>query len=157
MRKKIIGNSHHKQEKLIKNNWLNIEKIAEVEISSENEHHPIESALILDNPSGWVAGEEGRQTIRIVFITPQKIKRIMLKFAESEIERTQEYVLNWYAENGESQEILKQQWNFSPNGSTIQIENHHVDLANVSVLELCINPDINSGNSIASLEQLRVA
>ncbi|NNJ90305.1 MAG: carbohydrate-binding protein [Gammaproteobacteria bacterium] len=156
MQKKIISESYQKQEKLIKNNWLNIENLAEVEITSENENHQIESALMLDSSSGWVAGEAGMQTIRIVFFEPQNIQRVMLKFLESSIERTQEYVLNWYSENGESHEIVRQQWNFSPNGSTIEVENHHVNLPNVSVLELCINPDISGGNSIASLEQLRI-
>ena len=157
MRKKIISSSYQKQEKLINNNWLNIENIAEVEVTSENEHHPIESALILDSSSGWVAGEEGMQTIRIVFNAPQNLQRVMLKFSESSNERTQEYVLNWYAENGESQEIVRQQWNFSPDGSSIEVENHHVNLSNVSVLELCINPNISSSNSTASLDQLRIA
>lgn len=157
MRKKIINGSDQRPETSIEDNWLNIEKIAEVEITSENEHYPIESALILDSSSGWLAGEEGMQTIRVVFNEPQNIQKVMLKFSESSIERTQEYVLNWYAENGEAHEIARQQWNFSPNGSTIEVENYHVNLANVSVLELCINPNISSSNSMASLEQLRVA
>ena len=157
MRKKIIKGSDQRLETLIENNWLNIENIADVEVTSENERYPVESALILDSSSGWVAGEEGIQTIRVVFNEPQNIQRIMLKFSESSVERTQEYVLNWYAEDGEPREIVRQQWNFNPNGSTIEVENHHVILANVSVLELCINPNISSSNSKASLEKLRVA
>lgn len=157
MRKKIINGSDQRLETLTEDNWLNIQNIAEVEITSENEHHPIESALILDSSSGWVAGEEGMQTIRVVFNEPENIQKIMLKFSESSIERTQEYVLNWYAENGELHEIARQQWNFSPSGSTIEVEIHHVNLASVSVLELCINPNISSNKSMASLEQLRVA
>ncbi|MEE9331548.1 MAG: hypothetical protein V3U89_04880 [Methylophilaceae bacterium] len=157
MRKKIINSSDQRLETLAEDDWLNIENIAEVEISSESEHHPIESALILDSPSGWVAGEAGMQTIRVVFNEPQHIQKIMLKFSEPSIERTQEYVLNWYAENGELHEIARQQWNFSPNGSTNEVESYHVNFANVSVLELCVNPNISSSNSVASLEQLRVA
>ncbi|MCK4674411.1 MAG: carbohydrate-binding protein [Gammaproteobacteria bacterium] len=157
MRKKIINGSDQRPETSIEDNWLNIEKIAEVEITSENERYPIESALIIDGSSGWLAGEEGMQTIRVVFNEPQNIQKVMLKFSESSIERTQEYVLNWYADNGEAHEIARQQWSFSPNGSTIEVENYHVNLANVSVLELCINPNISSSNSMASLEQLRVA
>ena len=157
MRKKIINGSDQKLETLTEDNWLNIENIAEVEITSENEHHPIESALIPGSSSGWIAGEEGMQTVRVVFNEPETIQKVMLKFSESSIERTQEYVLNWYADNGESHEIARQQWNFSPNGSTIEVENHHVNLANVSVLELCINPDISSSSTKASLEQLRIA
>ena len=157
MRKKIIKSTDQRLETLIENNWLNIENIADVEVTSENERYPVESALILDSSSGWVAGEEGIQTIRVVFNEPQNIQRVMLKFSESSVERTQEYVLNWYAEDGEPHEIVRQQWNFNPNGSTIEVENHHVILADVSVLELCINPNISSSNSKASLEKLRVA
>lgn len=157
MRKKIINSIAQNVEPSIEDNWLNIENIAEVEITSEDERYPIESALTLDSSSGWVAGEEGMQTIRVVFNDPQNIQKIMLKFSESSIERTQEYVLNWYAVNGESHEIARQQWNFSPDGSTVEVENFHVNLADVSVLELCINPNISSRHSIASLEQLRVA
>jgi len=157
MRKKIINSSDRRVETLIEDNWLNIENIAEVEITSENERYPIESAIIPGSSSGWVAGEEGMQTIRVVFNEPQKIQRVMLKFSESSIERTQEYVLNWYEENGKSHEIARQQWNFSPTGSTVEVENYHINLADVSVLELCIIPDISNSHSIASLEQLRVA
>ena len=157
MRKKIINDSNQIPETLIEDDWLDIEKIAEVEITSENERYPIESALMLNSSSGWVAGEEGMQTIRVVFNEPRNIQKVMLKFSESSIVRTQEYVLNWYAENGEPHEIVRQQWNFSPNGSTIEIDNYHVNLANVSVLELCINPNISDIHSMASLEQLRVA
>jgi hypothetical protein len=157
MRKTIINRPEQKPETSIEDNWLDIEKIAEVEITSESERYPIESALILDSTSGWVAGKEGKQTIRIVFDEPQKINRVMLKFAEPSIGRTQEFVLKWSAENGESHEIARQQWNFSPDGSTIEVEDYHVNLANVTVLELCINPDISRRDAIASLQQLRVA
>lgn len=157
MRKKIIKGSDQRLETLIENNWLNIENIADVEVTSENERYPVESALILDSSSGWVAGEEGIQTIRLVFNEPQNIQRIMLKFSESSVERTQEYVLNWYSEDGKPHEIVRQQWNFNPNGSTTEVENHHIILTNVSLLELCINPDISSSNSKASLEKLRIS
>jgi hypothetical protein len=157
MRKKIINVSGQRQEGLSDDVWLNIEDLAEVEITSEDNNHPIESALILESSSGWKAGEEGVQTIRVIFTEPQKIQKVMLKFSESKIERTQEYVLKWHDENGGSHEIARQQWNFSPSGSTIEIENHHVNLTNVSVLELSINPNISSSHAIASLEQLRVA
>jgi hypothetical protein len=157
MRKKIINRTDETPETSAEENWLNIEAIAEVEITSENASYPIESALIPGRPSGWVAGEEGKQTIRLVFDQPQTIRRVMLSFSEPLIERTHEYALNWYEANGELHEIARQQWNFSPNGATVEVENYHLDLPGVSVLELCINPDISNSHSLASLEQLRIA
>ena len=157
MRKKIINGSDQRPETSIEDNWLNIEKIAEVEITSENERYPIESALILDSSSGWVAGEEGMQTIRVVFNEPQNIQRVMLKFSESSTERTQEYVLRWSPDGESFQDIVRQQWNFSPEGETNEIEDHHVDLQMVTVLELIIIPDISGGDALASLAQLQLA
>ena len=138
--------------------WLNMEGLAEVEITSEHPSHPIESALLAGRSSGWRAAGPGRQTIRIIFTHPQPLRQIWLNFQEPEVERTQEYVLRWSPDRGQSfQEIVRQQWNFSPHGSTNEMEDHHLDLQVVTLLELSIIPDINQGNSFASLAQLRLA
>ncbi len=138
--------------------WLNVQCLAEVEITSEHISHPIESALLANQGSGWRAAGPGRQTIRIVFTQPQPLRNIWLNFQEPEVERTQEYVLRWSPDRGESfQEIVRQQWNFSPHGSTSETEDHQVDLPAVTLLELSITPDISQGNAFASLAQLRLA
>jgi hypothetical protein len=138
--------------------WLTIEEIAEVEITSEDAAHPIESALLPDQTGGWRADGPGEQLVRLLFIQPQALKRIELKFDESGHGRTQEMVLRWSADGGESfQEIVRQQWNFSPEGSTSEIEDLAVDLPAVTVLELSIIPEISGGNAIATLTHLRIA
>ncbi len=138
--------------------WLDVEGLAEVEITSEDASHPIESALLPDRASGWRAAGPGKQTIRLLFTKPQQLRRIWMNFEEPAAERTQEYVLRWSPDSGQSfQEIVRQQWNFSPQGSTTETEDHHVDLPAVTVLELNIVPDISGGNAIASLAQLRLA
>jgi hypothetical protein len=138
--------------------WLNVEGLAEVEITSEHASHPIESALLPCRGSGWRAAGPGRQTIRILFTLPQRLRRIWMSFQETEAERTQEYVLRWSPDGGQSfQEIVRQQWNFSPHGTTNETEDHHVDLPAVTLLELSIIPDIRGGNAFASLAQLRLA
>jgi hypothetical protein len=53
-------------------------------------------------------------------------------------------------------EIVRQQWNFSPDGSTSETEDYRVDLHGVSVMELNINPDVRSPYAIASLSEWRV-
>ena len=138
--------------------WLNLEEIAEVEITSEDAGHPIESALLPGSASGWRAAGPGIQTIRIFFTHPQPLRRIWMNFVETRTERTQEYVLRWSSDGGRSfREIVRQQWNFSPQGATGETEDHHVELPAVTVLELIIIPDTSGGKAVASLEQLRLA
>lgn len=79
-------------------NWLNLENLVEVEISSEDAAHPIESALTPGAESGWRAAVSGKQTIRLVFNQPQRLRKILLSFVERSISRTQEYVLRWSAD-----------------------------------------------------------
>ncbi len=138
--------------------WLSLDAAAEVQVSSEDVAHPIEAALSPNGTSGWRAAGPGQQTIRLVFDRPQRLRRIWLSFVETGAERTQEYVLRWSPDGGQSfREIVRQQWNFSPQGATHETEDHHVDLAAVAVLELSINPDTSGGSGIASLAQMRLA
>src|SRR5262249_13099370 len=125
---------------------------------SEDAAHPIESALLPGRASGWRAAGPGKQTIRLLFNHPQRLRRIWMNFLEPGTERTQEYVLRWSPDSGRSfRAIVRQQWNFSPQGATSETEDHHVELPAVTVLELNIIPDISGGNAVASLAQLRLA
>ena len=129
-----------------------------VEVTSEDAEFPIESALLPAKASGWRAPDPGKQIIRLIFDNPQRLQWISLNFEELEIERTQEYVLRWSADEGQSyQEIIRQQWNFSPEGATSEIEDYQVVLPAVTILELSINPDISDSNALASLAALRLA
>jgi hypothetical protein len=157
MRKRIIA-PVQKETAYPAGDWLNLESLAEVEITSEDTAHPVESALLTGGATGWRAAGPGKQTMRLLFANPQRLRRIWLDFVETQTERTQEYVLRWSADRGQSfREIVRQQWNFSPQGATRETEDHHVDLPAVSVLELSIIPDTSGGNALASLEQLRLA
>src|SRR5262249_3362766 len=130
---------------------------ASVEITSEDAAHPIEFALLPGSESGWRAGQPGEQTIRIVFDDPLPIKHIRLLFEESEVERTQEFVLRWSPDGGKSfREIVRQQWNFSPPDAIRELEHYRVDLSGVTVLELSIVPDKSGGAAHASVAQLRL-
>ena len=157
MRKRIIAPVQQKTTSPDQD-WLNVEDLAEVEITSEDAAHPIEFALLPGQASGWRAAGPGKQTIRILFTQPQRLRRIRLHFVETRTERTQEYVLRWSPDGGQSfREIVRQQWNFSPHGTTGETEDHHVELPAVTVLELSIIPDISGGNAFASLAQLQLA
>lgn len=138
--------------------WLPVEDLAEVEFSSEDAAYPVEHALLRSAKHGWRAAAPGTQTIRLVFLQPQSIRLIHLSFIENLVGRTQEYVLRWSPDRGQSyREIVRQQWHFSPSGATAEREDHHVDLAQVTMLELSIIPDISGGNALATLEQWRIA
>lgn len=157
MRKRIIKDKQ-KIDPSLHENWLDLEDIAEVEFTSEDPAYPVENALIPGNPLGWQAAQPGEQTIRLLFSEPQQIKRIWLYFEEPHIERTQQYVLRWSPDHGQTfNEIVRQQWNFSPQGSKEQSENIQTDISGVTVIELIINPDISGGDIRASLAQFRVA
>jgi hypothetical protein len=157
MRKRIITPVQQETASLDQD-WLNVEGLAEVEITSEDAAHPIESALLPGRASGWRAAGPGKQTIRLLFANPQRLRRIRLSFVERRTERTQEYVLRWSPDGGQSyREIVRQQWNFSPQGATSETEDLHVELSAVTVLELSIIPDISGGDAFASLAQLRLA
>ena len=156
MRKRIIPPVEHRTVSV--EEWLDVEELSDVEITSEDATHPIESALLPGRGSGWRAGEPGKQTIRLFFAHPRRVRRIWLNFIEPVTERTQEYVLRWSPDGGESfREIVRQQWNFSPQGATSETEDHHVELPAVTVLELSIIPDVSRENAFASLAQLRIA
>ena len=138
--------------------WLDLEKLAQVEVTSEDASHPIEFALLPGASGAWHAADPGEQRVRLIFDQPQKINRIFLVFEETELGRSQEFVLRW-SPNADApyQEIVRQQFNFSPPGTIVEREDYRVQLPNVSVLELQIFPDRGTTTRIASLTQLRVA
>jgi hypothetical protein len=135
MRKRIIED-RPADVRIEESNWLDLEHLAQVEITSEAPGYPIESALTPDLGPGWRALQPGEQTVRLLFGNPLKLKRIRLIFQEDGDERTQEFILRWLPEGGQSyQEIVRQQYTFSPPGTAIEIEDYNVDLDNVTVLE----------------------
>ena len=136
---------------------LDLANLGMVEITSEDEGYPIEHALQLGETRGWRAAEPGPQIIRLLFDQPQKVRRIWLVFEEREIQRTQEFVLRWSDHGRSFQEIVRQQWNFSPPGTVRETEDYTVDLSDVTVLELRILPDQSGGEARASLVSLRLA
>ena len=155
MLKRIIG-QHPSDVSPSEQHWLDLEALAQVEVTSEDAAHPIESGLLPATSSGWRAAHPGPQTVRLVFDQPQRIKRIHLEFHEDELERTQEFVLRWSSNRGQSYgEIVRQQYNFSPPGATRECEDYPVDLDGVTTLELSIVPNISGGPARASLAQLR--
>lgn len=138
--------------------WLDLDRAASVEVTSEEKDYEVESALVSEETQGWRAANAGTQTIRLLFDHPQKLRRIALVFEEAETARTQEFVLRWSANGGHTfQEIVRQQWNFSPPDTIREVEEYQVEISGITVLELVIVPDISRGAGHASLKSLRVS
>jgi hypothetical protein len=144
----------------IADSWRDLERIARVEITSEDAAFPIEHALGKHATTGWRAATTGPQLIRLFFDEPQTIRRIQLHFVDRTAERSQEFAV--YAGAGtQMHEVVRQQWNFNPNGNTEELEDYAVDLHDITSFELRIDPDRSHdpalSQSYASLQSLKLA
>jgi hypothetical protein len=155
--RKTVGTSAGPNPAEAAEGWLDLESIAQAEVTSEDPAHPIELAFRPDARSEWRAASKGQQTIRLYFDEPVAIRRIHLEFIESGMERTQEFTLSWARDRpGPYQPIVRQQWNFNPQNATTEIEDHRVDLREVRALELVIRPDLGRGEALASIARWAV-
>jgi hypothetical protein len=156
MQKRVI--EAPKAERVESGPWLELERLAEVELTSEEPDHPIEGALASHGGRGWRAAQPGTQRIRLLFHEPQRVQRILLRFTEPNAHRTQEFVLRWSPDAGRSfHDVVRQQYTFSPEGATTELEDLRVTLAAVTALELTIVPDQGRGEACASLAEWRIA
>ncbi len=157
MRKQIVDHNFRSVTS-VSHGWLDLQRLAQVEFTSEDATHPIESALSPEGGQGWRATEGGEQLIRFVFDEVQHIRRIQLLFDEHQRARTQEFVLRWLPDREQSyREIVRQQYNFSPPGMVRELEDYTVDLVGVTALELSIVPDISGSDAFASVSRFLVA
>jgi hypothetical protein len=137
--------------------WLDVERAAVIEFTSEDKDRPVESAFVSGEGRGWRAETPGEQMIRLVFDQPQRLSCISLAFEENETARTQEFVLRWSPDGGSSiKEIVRQQWNFSPPESIREVEEYQVELSGVTILEFVIAPDLGGGSARACLKNFRL-
>lgn len=157
MRKQILG-AGHPAEKASESNELDIAAIATVLVSSEAAQHPIENAF--DSRPGpgashWVAANPGEQTLILAFDTPQTVQQIALEVEELEHSRTQELQVAVSHDGGQSyRELLRQEFNFSPPGTTYQRESWATMAEAVTHLRLWIKPDKGGGPYRARLTSL---
>jgi hypothetical protein len=157
MRKRLISTTRD-NDRAAPHDWLDLDQTASVEVTSEADGYPIEGALLKDAQRGWRAGEAGVQTIRLLFDHPQTIRVIRIVFQEEEHARAQEFVLRWLSQQtGAWQEVVRQQWDFSPPHTQTECEEYNVDLPSAAALELSIRPDIGGGDSQASLQRFQVS
>jgi hypothetical protein len=137
--------------------WLDVGPLAQVELTSEDPACPIEAALLPSPSPGWRAAHPGAQVIRLVFDRPQSLHRLRLVFTEAQQTRTQEFVVRCSTDGGQFyQEVVRQQYTFSPPGTVHEIEDYQVLRDGVTHVELHIVPDIQGGDACATLEAMRL-
>ena len=156
MRKSIISGLGKSGGTSVPDSWLDLEAIATAEISSEDPHHPFERALKTDTADEWRASVPGPQLIRLHFDSPQSIRRIQLQFREDHVVRSQEIALFAISMTSPRRELVRQQWVFSPDGSSTEVEDYMFDLKDVTALELEIDPGRRDKNVFASLQSIQV-
>lgn len=135
--------------------------VATVLVRSEAEGHPI--AHVFDETRGpgasqWIAAEPGDQKLIIAFHEPQTIRQVTMEIEEREVSRTQEVQLSVSSDGGKTyQELVRQEFNFSPDGATWECEDWAVGELNVTHLRLLIKPDKGRKDLFAKLTSLVLA
>ena len=124
---------------------IDVAAVATVLVTSDGPDHPVDHAFDdRRGPGGsrWVAGETGEQTVILAFDAPQAIRRVVLEVEEQEVARTQEVQLAVSVDGGQTyRELGRQEYNFSPPGTTFEREDWAVTADGVTHLRLRIKPD----------------
>ena len=137
---------------------IDIAAVATVQVTSEDPVHPVDHAFDPQRGPGgtrWVAGEPGEQAVILAFDAPQTIRQIILEVEETEVARTQELQLAVSNDGGQTyRELLRQEYNFSPPGTTFEREDWAVTAEGVTHLRLLIKPDKGSKPCRATITSL---
>lgn len=143
LRKQILANPQARPAQ--RPGEIDIIATATVQLTSEDPAHPIDH--VFDHQRGpggsrWIAAQPGEQTIVLVFDTPQSIHRIMVEIEEPAVSRTQELTVAVSSDGGQTyQELVRQEYTFSPPGTTFEREEWIVNTQGVTHVRLWIKPD----------------
>jgi hypothetical protein len=137
-----------------------IPALATVLVTSESPEHPVDHLFDgQDGPGGtrWVAAADGEQILILAFDTPQTIRGIGLDTEEPRTSRTQVLTLSLSQDGGGTyREVLRQEFTFSPPGTTFERENWDVPAEGVTHLRLVIQPDKGNVPCRATLTSLTI-
>jgi len=124
---------------------IDVATLAQVMVTSEDADHPVEMAFDgRGGPGGtrWVAAADGEQTLIVAFDDPQRVHGILLEIEEPEVARTQQLQVAISTDGGGSyREIVRQEYNFSPPGTSFERERWSAEAEGVTHLRLVIAPD----------------
>jgi len=119
--------------------------LATVLVTSEAADYPIDHAFDSHGGPGgsrWVAGEPGAQQLVLAFDVPQALHTLHLEVEEREVSRTQEISVAISHDGGDTyQVLLRQEYTFSPPGTTFEREEWAITAEGVTHLQLVITPD----------------
>lgn len=154
LRKEIVKASR----RVAPENGLEIAAMARIKLTSEDPEHPIDH--VFDGTTGpgasyWQAAEPGEQTIVIEFDHPQAIRQLTLEIEETNVSRHQQLQLLTSQDGGRSyQEILRQEFNFSPPGTTFEQEQWAIPREEITHIKLWIQPDMEEKLCSAKLTSI---
>jgi len=135
--------------------------VATVFVSSEDPDHPIEYAFDAEEGPGasrWIAGVPGEQTVIVAFDAPQAIRKIRLEVEERDTTRTQEVDLSVSDDGGRTyRHVIRQEYNFSPPGTTMEREQWLFTADGVTHVRLRIRPDKGDRPCRATLTNFAVS
>jgi len=124
---------------------IDIAAIATVLLTSESPEFPIENAFDEQTGPGgtrWIAPAPGDQVLILQFDVPQTLHELLLEAEELQVSRTQVVELFLSSDGGRSyREVLRQEYNFSPPGTTFEREVWSVPAEGVTHLRIGIKPD----------------
>jgi hypothetical protein len=140
---------------------LPVAAIASVEVSSEQDHQPIDNVFDRSRGPGgsrWMADGPGEQTVILVFDHPQTIRRIGVEVEELAVSRTQELTVSVSSDGGRRYRVLvRQEFNFSPPGTSFEREVWSVAADAVTHLRIDVLPDKGGRLGRATLTSLSLA
>jgi hypothetical protein len=138
-----------------------IADVAMVQVTSEQADHPIDNAFDPSRGPGgsrWIAGTPGEQSVTLLFDRPQGIRQIAVEVEELAVSRTQELSVSVSSDGGRTyRELVRQEFNFSPPGTSFERELWSVSADAVTHLRLEIKPDKGGRVGRATLTSLAVA
>jgi hypothetical protein len=138
-----------------------VTEVATMQVTSEQEDHPIDRAV--DDRGGpersrWTADGPAEQTLVLVFDAPQAIRIVSLEVEEPSVSRTQELSVAVSSDGGRSyRELMRQEFTFSPPGTTFEREVWSVAADGVTHLRIDVKPDKGGRIGQATLTSLSLA
>jgi hypothetical protein len=159
LRKQVVPK--HSRESASVEGEISIADVATVQVTSEEADHPIDNAFDHDRGPGgsrWIAAEPGPQAVSLLFDRPQTLRKIGLEVEELAVSRTQELSVSVSSDGGRTyRELVRQEFNFSPPGTSFERELWSTSAEAVTHLRLEIKPDKGGRVGRATLTSLTLA
>jgi len=137
---------------------ISVADVATVHVTSEQSDHPIDNAFDgRRGPGGsrWIAEGPGEQTVMLLFDRPQAIQRVGVEIEEPAVSRTQELSISLSSDGGRTfRELVRQEFTFSPPGTSFEREVWSASAEAVTHLRLDIRPDKGGRIGRATLTSL---